>query len=228
MKKLFDAIERQDVEEVRRLVEQKGLDVNQGNPRNLTITPMMVAAHEGNVEIGKILKDAGANLEAMDGLEIDVLSYAVKHTHFIEFLEKSGVDIHRIRRGLNETHTLIGECVPDGLADTVKFLIRRGVSPTNADVKRAKDILDYMSRDVSKPINPCVELACAMRGDPTRKKIEERLKPYKRIVKLLDNVPTREQIQNAADTATPLKDVDPKFRRGPKGKPTTPKGRLKA
>ena len=56
MKKLFDTIEKQDVEEVRRLVAEKNFDPN--STRRGFVTYMLVAANVGNVEIGRILKDA--------------------------------------------------------------------------------------------------------------------------------------------------------------------------
>lgn len=229
MKKLFGAIERQDVGEVKKLVDRD--DFNPHATEKHGAGYMFMAAHAGNVEIGQILRDAGVpiSLEEIDGLQLDVLDYGRKHPNFLAFLAENGIDLGRVKPREGRKGTIIRTCALEGLVDTVEFLVNHGVMPTEDDVKYARSMLNYMSGGVSTPISSLVEAAVVAAGGLTKEEHQKTLEPYERIVDVLENVPVREQ--NAADTTIPLKDVDPKFRKGPKGKQTRSgkgsKGRLK-
>ena len=204
---LFSAIGAGDVEQVGRL--SKKADVNAGRADEPTVKPIMAAAWTGKVAIGRLLRDAGADLNATDKANNDVLSYAIEHPQFILFLEENGLDIHRMRNGA----TFIGECITTGLtidgglADTVAFLVGRGVRPMAEEVEFVKKLSEPAD------ISPKAQFLMAVADFPEQKR-QGVFRPYARMAALLESVPVRDHVDRG--TITSLADVTGKLKRGPR------------
>ena len=74
---LDEAIVTGNLELVRMLIEEKGMDVNK-TVRKSGFTPLMQAACYGYTDIVQFLLDKGADIEARDNADLDVIDYAKK------------------------------------------------------------------------------------------------------------------------------------------------------
>ncbi len=74
---LDEAIVTGNLELVRILVEEKGMDVNK-TARKSGFTPLMQAACYNYTEIVQFLLDKGADIEARDNADLDVIAYTKK------------------------------------------------------------------------------------------------------------------------------------------------------
>ena len=79
--------------EVVRYLIKHGADVNTRNKAHQT--PLILAAHHGDVEANEALMDAGAELEAADGNGWTALTWASyrEHDHTASILLSRGADI---------------------------------------------------------------------------------------------------------------------------------------
>ncbi|KAJ8601281.1 hypothetical protein CTAYLR_007757 [Chrysophaeum taylorii] len=104
---LFDAIERRDLSEVRRLVDDDGGVVEARNKEGLT--PLLVAARSRDgAPIIKVLVGAGAELDAADKLGRTALHFSCLGGHAVStrLLIQGGADISQrdARRGATPAH----------------------------------------------------------------------------------------------------------------------------
>jgi ankyrin repeat protein len=222
MEELFEAISNQNVELVRELTKRTDFDPHAKNHRSAGY--MHIAAGVGNVEIGQILKHAGVpiNLET-DAMGLDILYCGLKHPAFLAFLTESDIDLGRTESKNGKVITLISCCVAEGLADTVEFLLNAGVVPTEDDVRHARATFVYMFNGYMTP-GSSVKSVGDFLGGLTRKQAQNKIRPYERIVDLLESIERRTP---SVDAGIPLKDVDPKFKRGPGTGPTKLTGKVK-
>jgi ankyrin repeat protein len=91
-KKLFEAVNRNDIEGCNYAINQ-GAQANATN-RRTRITPLHCAASTGNVEIGELLLQKGAEIDAIDDEDRTPLHYAAKadKREFSEFLINNGAN----------------------------------------------------------------------------------------------------------------------------------------
>lgn len=207
--RICEAIIMDEPEKVREYVQLPGFDPHETLSEGVTM--MHIAASSGSVEIGKILRDAGVPLNEVDGAGTDVLSYAKRHIQFLEFLSESGVDLKRDVSPRGRGCTLLRECVVGGLAETVQYLIGKGLIPSEDDVKFAKN---YVESCFALPKSDLVELLCVIADLPAKDETMAQRVPYMRIVKLFEDARASQGL------AIGLKDADSKFTRGPR--PETP------
>lgn len=149
MTKLTDAIEREDVTEVRRLIAE-GVDVNEpyySPPGKMLVVapPFLLAAKKGNIVIAKMLKEASANVfvTAYPG-QNDALTLAMEYPVFIRFLVKEcGFDPNRKN---SKENSFLSECtafICPKIARTIRILVNEfGVRPTPDDIKWVKSEME--------------------------------------------------------------------------------------
>lgn len=77
---LDEAIESRDLNLIKYLIEDKGLNVNKTD-RNSGLTPLMLASCLNNLEVVKYLLDRGANVYQKDNNKLSALDYARKMRH---------------------------------------------------------------------------------------------------------------------------------------------------
>ncbi|MGV8125568.1 MAG: ankyrin repeat domain-containing protein [Candidatus Xenobiia bacterium LiM19] len=100
---IFEAIDRGDSDEVRRLIVE-GTDVNKRSP-NGEWTPLYRAARTGNLEIARILSDRGARVNDKAGNGWSPLHIAVFQNHklMVEFLVSRGANVNAKNDDRKET-----------------------------------------------------------------------------------------------------------------------------
>lgn len=71
---LLQAVEEKDVQKVKEILARSNATVNEIN--NKKETPLLVATHENDIEIAKLLIDAGANINQQDAIQDSAYLYA--------------------------------------------------------------------------------------------------------------------------------------------------------
>ena len=129
---LIEAAEADDTTEASRLIEL-GVDVNTKNEMDLT--PLMIAARNGNMDLVRLLVDSNADIN----LEDQALGYSAfiwagpgGHTDVAQLLLEAGADINAQYRGRTALHL----AAASGQLEFTQFLIDSG-----ADLNVTSEIL---------------------------------------------------------------------------------------
>lgn len=104
---IFVAVIENNLTEVKRLVEEEGVNVDSLNPCNGNGTPLMTASLEGHLPIVDYFIEAGANVNHTCKANQTALIWAAEsgHLHIVKRLVEANADIHHADVG--ETTALI-------------------------------------------------------------------------------------------------------------------------
>jgi ankyrin repeat protein len=116
---------------VRRLID-KGADINVEKSANGS--PLHLAAIKGNIEVGKILIDHGADLNATSRhgtpLQFNIINWPVPHEEMAIFLVENGAKPQEYSFGNNDLHL----AAIKGYADLIQAMVKHG-----ADINAVND-----------------------------------------------------------------------------------------
>lgn len=156
-KALIKAVkETGDAAEVRRLLAAGiGVDIRDGHNMPWDQTPLMLAAHNGFLEIVQLLLAAGASLSAVDKNagesegEHQPLHHAVlgQNRAVVEALLDAGADVNALT---NDGNTPLIMAIQRGNLDLMRLLVERGAAVTKFSRKRFRPPLRAVS-DYSLP-----------------------------------------------------------------------------
>ena len=123
-KELLKAVKEKDIVKVRELIKIAELDCTfreDGEPRS----PLVSAARHGDLEIGKLLIDAGADVEFhAQGDETPLMAASASgNLDFVKYLVANGAEVNKELTG-DGTALLVAS--RRGHVETVKFLISKG------------------------------------------------------------------------------------------------------
>jgi ankyrin repeat protein len=123
-KALLQAVKEEDVEKVKQLLKTVDPDcfyMGDGEPRS----PMVAAARQGDLVMGKLLIDAGADVDFHARGDETPLMAASAHGHldFVKLLVTNDADVNRKLRGDGSALLLASR---EGRLETVKYLISQG------------------------------------------------------------------------------------------------------
>lgn len=137
-KSLIKAILKEDIAEVKRLIPTMKTDCVDPNPDRKRVeegvydyytseprTPLVAAAHVGNIEIAKILLKARADINYSAHGDPSPLMEAADEGHlaFVKYLHSAGADIHIKRRNDGTALTVAAR---EGQVAVMKYLIEQG------------------------------------------------------------------------------------------------------
>lgn len=128
--RLHAAARANDVNRVRQLLEEQGVDPNALNVGRLS--PLHRAAWPGNVDVIRLLIDGGANPNVRDGTGGSALAIAASNGHdaFVEAVAAVGADVNLAdRQGIAPLH----RAAMAGHVSTVQTLLRLGARAELAD-----------------------------------------------------------------------------------------------
>jgi ankyrin repeat protein len=94
-------------------------------------TPLMYAAAIGSVEAVKVLLEAGADVNAKNGLDVTALIYGALDPAKVRLLVEAGADVNG-RSKVGRTPLIVAAAHP-GSAEAVKLLLAKGAEPKVAD-----------------------------------------------------------------------------------------------
>jgi ankyrin repeat protein len=94
---IHDAIEAGDATRVKQILKDNPAALTERADNQFREMPIHFAAHSGNVEIARILLDAGADVDAGDSDNSTALGIAAmrKHGEMVTFLIENGADVNR-------------------------------------------------------------------------------------------------------------------------------------
>lgn len=150
-KALFQAIKNGDLETVKSLLNSE-LDLEQAD--ECGYKPLLLAVNFGNIEIAKILLEAGANPDCCDAQSM-VNSIENRRPDLLLFLIEAGIDINQ-RLVENEDRTVLIEAARAGDINIVKTLVEHGADVNavsrknhfalmNAACQGWQEIYDYLA-----------------------------------------------------------------------------------
>ena len=123
-KKLLRAAEKRNFKEVRRLIASQLVDGNYAGI-DREGTTLMIAAYEGNIEVVKLLLDAGAEPQLANKHRVTPLNEAARNGHWdiVKLLLERGAEInHRT----DIVHSALQYAAIYGDKDMVEYLLDRG------------------------------------------------------------------------------------------------------
>jgi ankyrin repeat protein len=182
------AKETGDCAEARRLLAAGvGVDIRDGHNMPWNQTPLMLAAHNGFLELAQILLAAGASVSAVDKNagesegEHEALHHAVlgQNRAVVEAILDAGADINALT---DEGNTPLNMAIRRGDLELVKVIVRRGAAVTKFGRKRYRPPL-YVAAETEMPSvarRAIIEFllkagadpnAIGSRGDTTLKKL---------------------------------------------------------
>ncbi|XP_071110075.1 E3 ubiquitin-protein ligase MIB2-like [Haliotis cracherodii] len=125
------AIVKGDLDAVKAMV-QSTPELLSGPSGSQRLTPLMIACHEGQMQIARFLLESGADLEAKGQMGITALSAAIagKKEVITTMLIQKGADIHhRHHNGQTTLHL----AVHNNLPHVLKVLVKKGVDVNATD-----------------------------------------------------------------------------------------------
>ena len=142
-KKFFNAIRSGDLDFLKKLLTKKGITVKTKDINGLT--PLTIAASQGNIEIARLLIDNKADVNSTGGRRnFPVLMFAVTEgqTEMVKFLIDRGVDVNAVADNSSDSRykngiTALMMAVAKGNNQIVELLIDKGA---DVDAKGAWEI----------------------------------------------------------------------------------------
>jgi len=132
---LILAIQNENYDTARRLVQVHGASVNPINIRSVETTALYVAVKQGNVPMATFLLDNGANINTQIASPHYLLRQAANHNDLdmIRLLVDRGASVNqRDLNGSTALHLLAGARGPEA-ADAIRFLLSRGADVNARD-----------------------------------------------------------------------------------------------
>jgi hypothetical protein len=125
---IFDAAREGTVEDMRYLIEEKGVDVNSKNydkPFVRGVTPLHTAAYYGNIEVVKFLVSKGADVNVNDKVKTTIFFSSTSNPSRVKTKEKNENYSTPLHMAAADT----GNAVHDtGKVEVAKYLISKGAS----------------------------------------------------------------------------------------------------
>ncbi|XP_046342697.2 E3 ubiquitin-protein ligase MIB2-like isoform X1 [Haliotis rufescens] len=153
---LFKAILTGDKEAVKAIVK--------ANPQKATelikeLTPLMIAAHEGQVDIVRVLLDSGVDMEVKGKKGVTAIATAIIGGKELvaQLLIERGANIHVT---LNDGQTTLHLAVHKNLSRTLKLLIQKGVDVNSVDGSMDTPLHDA----IEVKSNDCIEVLLGSRN----------------------------------------------------------------
>ncbi|XP_067659038.1 E3 ubiquitin-protein ligase MIB2-like [Haliotis asinina] len=153
---LFKAILAGDKEAVKSIIK--------ANPKMATetikeLTPLMIASHEGQADIVRILLDSGVDMEARGKKGVTAIATAIIGGKEVvaQLLVERGANIHVT---LNDGQTTLHLAVHKNLSKTLKLLIQKGVDVNSVDGSMDTPLHDA----IEVRSNDCVEVLLGSRN----------------------------------------------------------------
>ncbi|XP_048238902.1 E3 ubiquitin-protein ligase MIB2-like [Haliotis rufescens] len=140
---LFRAILEGDVSDVRKLCEHDSSLVNAGHKG---IHPVHLAAHEGKLDMLKVLIDKGADINSPDNDEDTPLHIATvkQHSNIAEYLIRAGADLNRF----NQRHRQpVHNAAYMGMTGVLRLLVAKGCDVNSPDRDGDTPIFDAIGKD---------------------------------------------------------------------------------
>lgn len=103
-------------------------------------TPLMNAATVGSLDAIKILLDAGADVNARNGLDLTALIYGASAPAKVKLLVEAGADVNA-KSKFGRTALLLAAAHPGG-AETVRLLLSKGADPKAKDTTNATPLAE--------------------------------------------------------------------------------------
>src|SRR5215472_8241927 len=103
-------------------------------------TPLMHAAAIGSLEAMKILLQAGADVNAKNGLDTTALIWGALDPAKVRILVEAGANVNA-RSRLGRTPLLVAASRP-GSADAIRLLLSKGADSKVADVRGSKPLIE--------------------------------------------------------------------------------------
>ncbi|MDD2710955.1 MAG: ankyrin repeat domain-containing protein [Verrucomicrobiae bacterium] len=102
------------------------------SPKQPDVSPLMIAAHQGNTDIAKLLLDKGANPNATNAQKTTAINWAAsnKHFDFVVFLANAKADPNLAN---NQKQTPLLFASAHGHAAAVQALLKAGANPNLPD-----------------------------------------------------------------------------------------------
>jgi len=159
---LWNAVKESDLDKAKELLEQ-GVNPNTVQPGNdMNFNILMLAAHENDLEMIKMLVEHGADVNSRDSYEQSVLMYCLHSPEIVDYLIKKGADVDtRDRYGYTALMQAVTEHKPE-YKTSVKLLVEAGAD-VNAENKRGevileltydKEIMEFLRQNGAKELSP--------------------------------------------------------------------------